>query len=744
MYGFRGRFAQRISPFPLAGEIRSVELYLGKLPILTAHGFHFQQPIDSRAISIAILESPPVSDNKTLTKPNIRHLDHDTFLAEMPSVLEPIPLLSLALAEVGGATFPNKERKQDRAHVDIETRGQRQRPAMERGPKDITPPTDPSDEGDSLWLRLYFLLMPPLKQVLIKALLLPEPLYPFQYDGVHFLFQNHSALLADEMGLGKTVQAIVALRLLLQRGLISEALVVCPASLKANWFRELNKWASDLDTVVVEGSSSTRWRMWFGYRAHVRIASYEQVRNDISDLEPQYFDLIILDEAQRIKNSETELSKAVKALSRGYSWCLTGTPLENRIEELVSVLDFVKPGLLRENMLPGIMHERMAPHFRRRRKEEVLTQLPPKRYEDSWVELTVAQRAAYKRAEEEGLFHLRELGEDITVQHIFALLTRLKQICNFDPETGESAKLDQMYDYLDEVVENERKALVFSQYAETLKWLEGKLTRFSPLIYHGSLSQPQRDSAVRTFQQDPNRRVLLISLLAGGLGLNLQAASYVYHYDSWWNPARMSQAEDRAHRIGQQESVLVTRFLCVNTIEERIEQILKRKRRLFNEYVEGAPQAETLGLSEQELFEVIGLDPGMARRRPPREGDAPDPPISPREFEHLVGRLYKAMGYKVTVTQASRDGGVDVIASQYTLWGQESVAVQCKRYEGTVGREDVQKLWGVVNADPSITQGVLVTTGKFSREARQFAEGKRLRLIDGGELEALRAQFEAR
>ena len=407
------------------------------------------------------------------------------------------------------------------------------------------------------------------------------------------------------------------MRILFYIGCVTRAMVVCPASLKRNWYRELNIWGPELSVQIIEGASGTRERQW-SRPVDIFIASYECLRNDIDRLGNHNFSLIVCDEAQRIKNSRAKLTRAVKELKRERSWCLTGTPLENDVNELASVIDFIDrasaeslySAYLWEDVKP-ILDGWMGRFFMRRRKADVLKELPSKRYRDLDIQLATPQRKAYSRALDEGKMYLSNLGESITIQHVLALLTRLKQICNFDPETGASTKLDILRDFINEIKESGEKTLVFSQFRETVVELASRLSDIGPLVYHGGLSQRERDHVLSEFRIDPNRRLLLMTLRAGGVGLNLQEASYVVHFDRWWNPAVELQAEDRAHRIGQKRGLLVTRFIAANTVEEKIRDILDRKRVLFDIVVNQSVQAEATGLTPEELFGLLDLSPSL-------------------------------------------------------------------------------------------------------------------------------------
>lgn len=474
--------------------------------------------------------------------------------------------------------------------------------------------------GDLVMLkdRLLYLLQPPLEDLFAgKQVHLPFPPYPYQIKGIAFLMPRHSALLADEMGLGKTAQIIIALRLLFQAGLVRRALVVCPKPLVINWTRELRLWAEDLPFEIVGGDTRTRQTQWHGSRTPVKLVNYELLTRDADFVcDPSVsFDVVVLDEAQRIKNRESKTAQVVRAINRERSWAMTGTPIENRVEDLVNIFAFVEPERIPVDTPTKLLPELTRDCILRRVKEEVAGDMPPKVIHDAFVELSPAQRIAYDRAETEGIVHLNDLGDTATVQHVFELVMRLKQICNFDPLTGESSKYDQLAADLEEVAASRRKAIVFSQWVEPLEILARRLDPFGPVCYHGRVPHAERQPLLDRFKADPTKHVLLMSYGTGSVGLNLQFTNYVFLFDRWWNPAVEDQAINRAHRLGQKETVFVTRFVAQNTIEERIAQILEKKRQLFQEMIgqNGPPPA--LGLTEDEIFGLFNV-----RHRPRRTG----------------------------------------------------------------------------------------------------------------------------
>ncbi|MCR4415866.1 MAG: DEAD/DEAH box helicase, partial [Thermoguttaceae bacterium] len=311
----------------------------------------------------------------------------------------------------------------------------------------------------------------------------------------------------------------------------------------------------------------------------------------------------------------------VRAIGRGRSWALTGTPVENCPEDLVGVFEFVSPGFLSPDMKPSRMGRTVRDYLLRRTKEQVLADLPPKLFRDAEIELTPEQRETYDLARDEGVLRLTRMGESATIQHVFELVLRLKQICNFDPATGASAKLERLEADLEEVATSGRKALVFSQWVQTLRQLAGPLARFGPVEYHGEVPASRRDEVLRRFRDDPDCHVMLLSYGAGGVGLNLQFAHYVFLFDRWWNPAVEDQAINRAHRIGVSGPITVTRFLALDTIEERIDSVLREKRELFDLILSGAEGHRRLGLTQEEIFGLFdlrspaGTDLAQARSR---------------------------------------------------------------------------------------------------------------------------------
>lgn len=481
--------------------------------------------------------------------------------------------------------------------------------------------------GMSIWDLLFPLLQRPLTLDFGTVVDLPSNLYAYQTKGVEFLIETPSALLGDDMGTGKTVQTSVALRMLFQTGKIRTALVVCPLSVIPNWDRELAKWAGNLAVTVVRGDKEHRMICW-RQAAHVWLATYDTLRNDVDHVlvsRKGGFDLLVLDEAQRVKNWSTGVTRAVRSLRATYRWGLTGTPLENNTEELWTILNVLKPDISQGQLdwSEGIRSV-LRPMFLRRRKQDVLTDLPPLVQNPVWLQLEDEQRKSYDELEQQGVLELHAKGESITAQIIIVLLNKLKQVCNRCPRSGESSKLAWLRDSLEDIAGEDDKVLVFSQYTDErfagADWLEKELADFGALNYSNAISDKQRKALLAAFKEKPEHKVFVGHPKTAGLGLNeLVVANYVVHFDHWWNPAVMNQATARAQRPGQTKTVFAYDLWVQDTYEEIIFKLLEQKQRLYNEVVdsmsvEREPQDNLAFVVLDALCAKHGLKP--IQRRP--------------------------------------------------------------------------------------------------------------------------------
>ncbi len=487
----------------------------------------------------------------------------------------------------------------------------------------IKPPNDIVKLQD----RLYYLLQPPLDLLVGSGQLnFPFEPFPYQLDGIAFLFPRYACVLADEMGLGKTMQAISTMRMLLCSGELRNILLVCPKPLVSNWLREFSVWAPEIPVMAIEGNAAKREFQWRATNAPVKIANYELLMRDKEIVLESglHFDLVALDEAQRIKNSNNTTSEIVRAIPRTRSWALTGTPVENSPDDLVGIFDFLSPGYLTAGMPLPQMAKAAGDYILRRTKDMVLDDMPPKLFRDADIDLTPEQWARYEAAETDGIIHLEELEESLTIQHVFELVLRLKQICNFDPVTGASAKLQRLEADMEEVAASGQKAILFSQWTKTIDKMRPAIEKFGVLEYHGKIPHKKRETVIDQFKNDPEKRIILMSYGAGSVGLNLQFCRYVFLFDRWWNPAIEDQAINRAHRIGAAGSVTVTRMMAAGTIEQRIAAVLDQKREMFDTLfaaqnepssthdrapkpASNSPLSRTGGLNRDEIFGLFDL-----------------------------------------------------------------------------------------------------------------------------------------
>ena len=604
-------------------------------------------------------------------------------------------------------------------------------------------PTDAWRQTTSLWDLILPLLKPPLNFDFPAQLDFPSELYKYQPEGVMKLVENTSFLLADEMGTGKTVMASVAMRILFHKGIIHRALVVAPASVLSVWDRHLEDWGgAALTCTVVHGPASVRESDWT-HPAHIYITSYDILRNDVmTDSNPllesaavKRFDLVVLDEAHYIRNPSSGRSKAIGRFSPSYRWALTGTPLQNKLADLVAIFKFVKPGLFgTEAPEPSRAREIAAPYTLRRRKMDVIDDLPDKVREPCWLDMDPEQSHAYAEALQKGREEFQTGAKPLQRLHIFALLARLRQISNFAPGKQTSPKSQLLLEVLEGIVE-EHKAVVFTNcIKEGVDKLRPQLKKYGLVEIIGTTPLAQRTQAIDDFMNDPDIRIFLGSTQAAGEGITLTSGSYVFHFDQWWNPAVAWQAEDRVHRLGQSKSRAVTvySYWMNGTVEERMHEILKEKGCLFEEVVNGMATSEVeSAITMNEWCSILGLE--VERQEEPiptKEDDGHRlgkvyhalSRLSPADFEGVVAEVFSRLGYRTRIVGGAYDGGIDVEASRGALGGKERVVIQCKR-KAQVGPSAARELLGTVQEDRRIARGFLVVSGKLSPECRRFIAG---------------------
>jgi non-specific serine/threonine protein kinase len=452
------------------------------------------------------------------------------------------------------------------------------------------------------------------------------------------------ACLADDMGLGKTIQVLSLLLVLKQQQQGSDhkaSLLVAPASLLANWAAEIARFAPGLKAVVVHPSSLSAEDMKEKGAdvlagADLAITSYGFLSR-VPWLTGGSWRLAILDEAQAIKNPGARQTRTVKQLRADARIALTGTPIENRLGDLWSIFDFLNPGLLGsarqfssyakrlaesdEHTSYGPLRELVRPYVLRRMKTDrsIIADLPDKTEVKAFCGLSRKQAALYEQA-------VGELGEKLEGSGgierrglVLALLMRLKQICNHPSQwlgdngwaESDSGKLARLRELAEEIAARQDKVLIFTQFRETTAPLASFLASVfgrAGLVLHGDTAVGKRRDLVRQFQEDEDVPFFVLSVKAGGAGLNLTAASHVIHFDRWWNPAVENQATDRAFRIGQTRNVLVHKFVCRGTVEEKIDQMIESKRRLAGDFLTGGAEASLTELPDDELLKLVRLD----------------------------------------------------------------------------------------------------------------------------------------
>ncbi len=441
------------------------------------------------------------------------------------------------------------------------------------------------------------------------------------------------------MGLGKTVQTLALIQRERDAGEKRPVLLICPTSVVGNWKKEAERFTPELPVLIHHGGQRTRGD---AFRKKVRpsavvLSSYALLHRDREVLDQVDWAGVVLDEAQNIKNPETKQAQAARALKAGYRIALTGTPVENHVGDLWSILEFLNPGFLgsqaefrRRFFVPiqaqhdaeaaGQLKRLTGPFILRRLKtdKQVIADLPDKWEMKVFCNLTKEQASLYAAVVEQANNAIEDAEGIQRKGLILGTLSKLKQVCNHPAQflgdnsslPARSGKLARLSEMLDEVRQAGERALVFTQFKEMgdllQRYLQEEFGR-EVLFLHGGVPPKQRDRLVERFQNDPSGpRIFLLSLKAGGTGLNLTAACHVFHFDRWWNPAVENQATDRAFRIGQTKKVQVHKFLCVGTLEEKIDEMIERKQEVAQRVV-GAGEGWLTELSNAQLKDLFAL-----------------------------------------------------------------------------------------------------------------------------------------
>ena len=463
-------------------------------------------------------------------------------------------------------------------------------------------------------------------------------LRPYQKIGYSWLIQNiqhgFGSILADDMGLGKTIQVLSAILYFKEQNKFDNesSLIIVPPTLISNWENEIKKFTPELTYYIYHGSNRT-----FPLEEYdIILTSYGVVRLDLDMFLDENWLLCVIDEAQNIKNPNTEQTKAIKSIKASTKIALTGTPIENRLMDYWSIFDFVNRGYLstkddfkrnyvvpieklEDNQVLENLKTIAKPFVMRRLKtdDDIKKELPDKLVNDIYCSLTKKQIKLYNAILEEIFFDIENSKGIQRKGIILKILTALKQTCNHpaqfldikNPKISESGKMELLINILENILDMDEKVIIFTQYVEMGKLIQqlvSKKLKTDVLFLHGSQTLKEKTEIINTFQEDPSYKIFVATLKTGGTGLNLTAASNVIHYDLWWNPAVENQATDRVHRIGQNKDVMVYRFITKGTLEEEIDAISKRKTDLAGKAIINDETFIT-EMSDEELKNVLSL-----------------------------------------------------------------------------------------------------------------------------------------
>lgn len=539
------------------------------------------------------------------------------------------------LAKAGGVSFAEAMRLLAGADLNAPSKD---------GVTDARPEWSEVVAGKWLTGKLDSLRSPRIRAEIDSGAGLSAELRPYQKLGVQWLWALRSlelgGCLADDMGLGKTIQVLAVLSMLRRKHVEGTDLIVVPASLIDNWYSEIQHFAPELKALIAHPSHIPSVAMRGvpapDLDAHdAVITSYATVMR-AEWMKERTWRCVILDEAQAIKNPGAKQTRAIKALDAKWRLALTGTPVENKLGDLWSVFDFLNPGLLgsakvfngfcrslsvRKHNAYAPLRALLQPYILRRLKTDktVISDLPEETEMTAHCLLSKQQAALYQKSVKE----LKQTIEDVEgIQRrgvVLAFLMRLKQICNHPSQwlgdnqydAGHSGKFARLRELSEPIAARQDKVLVFTQFREMAEPLASFLAVVfgkPGLTLHGGIAVKKRQSLVKSFQGDEDVPFMVLSLKVGGTGLNLTAASHVVHFDRWWNPAVENQATDRAFRIGQKSNVLVHKFVCKGTVEERIDEMLKAKQQLSDEVLSGGAESALTEMSNDELLALVSLD----------------------------------------------------------------------------------------------------------------------------------------
>ncbi|MDQ7056057.1 MAG: DEAD/DEAH box helicase [Persephonella sp.] len=474
------------------------------------------------------------------------------------------------------------------------------------------------------------ILMPSVDFELPKDIHFPHELFSYQIEGIKFLLSKEFALLADQMGTGKTVMSTTAMRILFLQGKIKKAVIIVPSNLISVWEEHLTGWAPELIFITLNENKKSR-HLLYDKDSHVYLVSYDTLKSDYKfskNLIKKFssnIGLVILDEAHNIKNPEALKTRAVKFVAKNSKirWALSGTPLQNNLKELLSLYEFLNPHYeKKKNLNEEEARELIKPVMLRRLKKDVLKDLPEKLPpEIERFELSPLQKAEYEYIlgrETERLMEIydRFKGEKnfrfIMRQNVIQSIQKLRQVCNFPSKSIESPKMERLREMVIELIKNREKVVVFTNFVKEgvekiVKNLSFYVNPKSIVSYHGKMNEKEKKKAVRKFREEENVYVFVATITAAGEGLTLVESSYAVFFDLHWNPAKMWQAEDRIHRIGQKSKVNIYSFVMKDTVEEKILQKINEKKALISSVMDGIERKEEEIITVDELLDMVGL-----------------------------------------------------------------------------------------------------------------------------------------
>ena len=444
------------------------------------------------------------------------------------------------------------------------------------------------------------------------------PLFPYQKVGVAFMLKAGHCLLGDEPGLGKTIQSITVC----EAKKAKKILVLCPSILKDNWASEVKQW-TDKSSVIIAGTPVQRKKQWESSKCYY-IANYELLLRDLELMQKIEWDYIIADEATRISNPKAKSSKAIKKLKAKNRLALTGTPINNKPDDLWNICDFIRPGEMGsywsfcerycvKNFWGSVesyknlneIRDKLQRVMIRRQKMDVLKDLPPKLPVDIFCHLNNSEQRYYNMLKDEMVAEI--MGNKIAIDNALVKMIRLKQMTGsaelLGGEKG-SSKMDALKELLRDIASNGNKTIVFTQFAKMSKIIARDLAEYNPLVISGEVKNNLRQGIIDNFNNEKKHKVLVMTE-AGAYGLNVQSANYVIHFDLSWSISKMIQREDRAHRVGQKKNVTIYTLMCKNTIDEYIRSVVWKKKKMSDFLVDKADEMVAGKLSKDDLLSLL-------------------------------------------------------------------------------------------------------------------------------------------